>query len=126
MLVNDTISGRGLAQSSEDDVRRQRMMNAGVPNGGDPGGGFGGPATALVRLNFNIQYQNRNSKTQQLFGYRDTSTGYGNSASVGWSHSFAPRTNSATVSFSRNVAMLALFRRSSQCHIFHSRQRLDI
>lgn len=62
------------------------------------------PLNNKDRLNFNVQYQNRNSKTEQLFGYQDESTGYGNSASVGWSHSFAPRVNnSATVAFSRNV-----------------------
>jgi hypothetical protein len=57
------------------------------------------------RLNFNFQYQGRNSVTEQLFGFRDTGTGYGTSGSVGWNHSFAPRFNNvATVSYSRNVA----------------------
>jgi hypothetical protein len=56
------------------------------------------------RLNFNGQYQNRDSKTEQLFGFEDSTSGYGVSASAGWSHSFAPRfNNSATLTFSRNV-----------------------
>ena len=40
---------------------------------------------------------------EQLFGFRDPASGYGVSASAGWSHSFAPRfNNSATLTFSRN------------------------
>lgn len=63
------------------------------------------PINNKDRLNFNIQYQGRNSVTEQLFGFRDTGTGYGTSASVGWNHSFAARFNNvATVSYSRNVA----------------------
>ncbi len=63
------------------------------------------PINNKDRLNFNIQYQGRNSVTENLFGFRDTGTGYGTSASVGWNHSFAPRFNNvATVSFSRNVS----------------------
>ena len=62
------------------------------------------PLNNKDRLNFNIQYQGRNSATEQLFGFRDTGTGYGTSASIGWNHSFAPRFNNvATVSYSRNV-----------------------
>jgi hypothetical protein len=62
------------------------------------------PINNKDRLNFNVQYQGRNSVTEQLFGFRDTGTGYGTSASVGWNHSFAPRFNNvATVSYSRNV-----------------------
>jgi len=63
------------------------------------------PLNNKDRLNFNIQYQGRNSTTEQLFGFRDTGTGYGTSGSIGWNHSFAPRFNNvATVSYSRNVA----------------------
>ncbi len=63
------------------------------------------PLNNKDRLNFNIQYQGRNSVTEQLFGFRDTGTGNGTSASAGWNHSFAPRFNNvATVTFSRNVS----------------------
>jgi hypothetical protein len=65
------------------------------------------PVNNKDRLNTNIQVQERNSKTQQLFGYQDSGTGQGVSASAGWSHSFAPRfNNSATVTFSRNTNVL--------------------
>ena len=53
----------------------------------------------------NYQIQGRNSQSEQLFGYRDPSIGNGMSASLGWSHSFAPRfNNSATVTLSRNYS----------------------
>jgi len=62
------------------------------------------PITNKDRLNFNIQYQNRDSKTEQLFGFEDSGSGDGVSAAAGWSHSFAPRfNNSANLTFSRNV-----------------------
>ncbi len=62
------------------------------------------PLNNKDRLTTNIQVQERDSKTQQLFGYQDAGSGQGVSASVGWSHSFAPRfNNSATLTFSRNT-----------------------
>jgi trimeric autotransporter adhesin len=62
------------------------------------------PINNKDRTNFNVQYQDRNSKSKQLFGYTDASDGYGLSASAGWSHSFAPRfNNTATLTFSRNI-----------------------
>jgi hypothetical protein len=62
------------------------------------------PVSNKDRLNFNVQYQNRDSKTEQLFGFQDSASGYGVSASAGWSHSFAPRfNNSANFTFSRNT-----------------------
>jgi hypothetical protein len=62
------------------------------------------PITNKDRLNFNMQFQNRDSKTEQLFGFTDSGSGYGLSAAAGWSHSFAPRfNNSATLTFSRNI-----------------------
>ncbi len=62
------------------------------------------PLTNKDRLNFNVQYQDRNAENEQLFGYRDDATGYGLSASAGWSHSFGRRfNNSANFTFSRNT-----------------------
>jgi trimeric autotransporter adhesin len=62
------------------------------------------PLNNKDRLSLNIQYQDRDSDSKQLFGYTDTSSGYGLSAAAGWSHSFAPRVNnSATLTFSRNI-----------------------
>ncbi len=62
------------------------------------------PINNKDRTTLNVQYQDRNSKSKQLFGYTDDSSGYGLSAAAGWSHSFAPRfNNTANVTFSRNV-----------------------
>jgi hypothetical protein len=66
------------------------------------------PLTTKDRLNFNEQYSHNDSKSQQLFGYKDTTSGYGLSASAGWSHSFKPRfNNSLNITFSRNISKLA-------------------
>jgi hypothetical protein len=63
------------------------------------------PLTNKDRLTFNIQYQDRNSQSEQLFGFRDNSTGDGISAALGWSHSFGRRfNNSANLTFSRNTS----------------------
>jgi len=62
------------------------------------------PISNKDRLNFNVQFQNRDSKTEQLFRFEDSTSGHGISASAGWSHSFAPRSNnSANLTFSRNT-----------------------
>ena len=64
------------------------------------------PLSNKDRLNTNIQVQELNSKSEKLFGFTDTTTGQGLSASVGWSHSFAPRfNNNATLTFSRNTSV---------------------
>jgi trimeric autotransporter adhesin len=61
------------------------------------------PLTNKDRLTFNIQFQSRSSASQQLFGFRDTGTGTGLSAALGWSHSFGRRfNNSANLTLSRN------------------------
>src|ERR1700691_1305540 len=53
------------------------------------------PVNNKDRLNYNIQFQKRDSKAEQLFGFQDSTSGYGLSASAGWSHSFAPRFNNS-------------------------------
>ena len=64
------------------------------------------PLSNKDRLTFNEQYQNRDSNTEQLFGFRDSTNGYGISAATGWSHSFGRRfNNSANLTFSRNVTV---------------------
>jgi hypothetical protein len=64
-----------------------------------------GSVTAKDRLSFNEQYQVRHSTSEQLFGFDDTSKGYGLSSNVGWTHVFKPRiNNSAQLAFSRNLA----------------------
>ena len=64
------------------------------------------PLNNKDRLNFNVQYQERSGYGLSGFGqFKDTSSGSGVSASVGWSHSFKPRVNNnATITFSRNVS----------------------
>jgi trimeric autotransporter adhesin len=61
------------------------------------------PITPKDQGNFNINYQERNSSTGQLFGYEDPVSGYGFSSSVGWVHTLGKSTtNTTTISFSRN------------------------
>ncbi len=85
-------------------TQNYRLVASPPTTGQNMGVRLNAPLNNKDRLNFNIQYQGRNSVTQQLFGFRDTGTGYGTSASIGWNHSFAPRFNNvATVSYSRNV-----------------------
>src|SRR5262249_30181787 len=58
--------------------------------------------TRKDRLDTNFNLQNRNSKTQQLFGFQDQVDGMGFSQSLGWSHTFGSRaTNSVRLSLSR-------------------------
>ena len=56
-------------------------------------------------INFNFQYSGNDATSEQLFGFRDTSSGYGLSGTAGWSHSFRPRfNNNASLAFSRNIS----------------------
>ncbi len=56
-------------------------------------------------LNFNQQFNFNGSTSQQLFGFKDTSSGYGLSSSTGWTHIFKPRfNNNASLTFSRNIS----------------------
>src|ERR1039458_10167355 len=57
------------------------------------------------RLNINQQFSFNSSNSEQLLGFKDTSSGYGMSSTVGWTHSFKPRfNNSANLAFSRNIS----------------------
>jgi hypothetical protein len=63
------------------------------------------PLPTKDRLNFNQQFSFNGSTNQQPFGFEDTSSGYGLSSTVGWTHSFKPRfNNSASIAFSRNIS----------------------
>ncbi|MGA7237232.1 MAG: TonB-dependent receptor, partial [Bryobacteraceae bacterium] len=56
-------------------------------------------------ISFNVQYSGNDSTSEQLFGFKDTSSGYGMGATAGWSHSFKPRfNNNASLAFSRNIS----------------------
>jgi hypothetical protein len=66
---------------------------------------IGGPISAKDRLSFNQQYSGNNSSSEQLFGFKDTSSGYGLSTTAQWAHSFRPRlNNTVNVAFSRSVS----------------------
>jgi hypothetical protein len=85
-------------------IQNYRIVNSIPNNNGNWGIRLNAPLSKKDRLTFNVQTQGRDSESETLFGYHDTSTGTGLSASVGWSHSFAPRfNNSATISLSRNI-----------------------
>ncbi len=88
-------------------ITQNYQLVTSVPNNSDNVGfRLNAPISNKDRLNTNIQVQERDSKTQQLFGYQDTGSGQGISSSLGWSHSFAPRfNNSATLTFSRNKSL---------------------
>lgn len=94
----------GTASCAAPCTQNYRLVTSPPTNSQNMGVRLNAPLNNKDRLNFNIQYQGRTSATVNLFGFRDTGSGYGTSASIGWSHSFAPRfNNTATVSYSRNV-----------------------
>jgi len=87
-------------------VQNYRNVTSTPNNNNNVGIRLNAPLTNKDRLTFNIQYQNRDANTEQLFGFRDSTTGYGLSAAAGWSHSFGRRfNNSANLTFSRNVTI---------------------
>jgi trimeric autotransporter adhesin len=91
-------------------VQNYRNTTSVPNNSGNIGVRLNAPLSRKDRLNFNVQLQNRNSETEQLFGFRDSTTGSGLSATTGWNHSFKPRlNNSATLTFSRNNNKAAPF-----------------
>jgi trimeric autotransporter adhesin len=69
-----------------------------------------GPLTPKDTLSVNQQYSGNHSTSEQLFGFKDTSHGYGLSSTVGWRHTFKPRlNNNATLAFSRNISQATPF-----------------
>ncbi|HTB12214.1 MAG TPA: TonB-dependent receptor [Bryobacteraceae bacterium] len=87
-------------------VQNYRNVASTPNNNNNIGVRLNAPITNKDRLTFNIQYQNRDAASEQLFGYRDSTTGYGLSAAAGWSHSFGRRfNNSGTLTFSRNISI---------------------
>ncbi|HUI53731.1 MAG TPA: TonB-dependent receptor [Bryobacteraceae bacterium] len=69
-----------------------------------------GAVTNKDRLNFNQQFSFNGSTNENLFGFNDTTSGYGLSSTVGWSHSFKPRfNNNASVVFSRSISKATPF-----------------
>lgn len=87
-------------------VQNYRNVTSTPNNNNNVGVRLNAPLSNKDRLTFNVQYQNRDANTEQLFGFRDSTTGYGLSAAAGWSHSFGRRfNNSANLTFSRNVTI---------------------
>jgi hypothetical protein len=61
--------------------------------------------TKKDRLDSNFNFQNRNSNSLQLFGFRDSMDGTGFSQTLGWSHTLGARaTNSLRFILSRNTS----------------------
>ena len=91
-----------------DVVQNYRLQNSYPNNNQNIGVRLNAPLSKKDRITVNFQAQTRDAQNEQLFGYRDESTGNGLSASLGWSHSFAPRfNNSATITLSRNYSKAA-------------------
>ncbi|MGA2118611.1 MAG: hypothetical protein ABSH56_28120, partial [Bryobacteraceae bacterium] len=68
---------------------------------------LGGPITTKDRLSFNEQYSGNSSTSEQLFGFKDSTSGYGLSTTTQWAHSFRPRlNNTVNVAFSRSISDL--------------------
>lgn len=64
----------------------------------------------LDRLSFRLQGQRREGDNIQTFGFEDTTSGYGISTNVGWTHNFTPHiVNNAQVNFNRNVSQTTPF-----------------
>ena len=65
-----------------------------------------GPVSTRDTLSVSQQYSgNGSTNRSNIFGFTDTSSGYGLSSSLGWRHVFKPRfNNSANLAFSRNIS----------------------
>jgi hypothetical protein len=76
-----------------------------IPNNGDNFGlRLNHNFSRRDRVDANINGQRRSGDTAQLFGYTDSTDGYGFSGNVGWTHNIsAAALNTARVNFSRNV-----------------------
>ncbi len=69
-----------------------------------------GPLTTKDTLNVNQQYSGNHATSEQLFGFKDTSSGYGLSSTVNWRHTFRARlNNNASLAFSRSVSQATPF-----------------
>jgi hypothetical protein len=88
-------------------VQNYRLVDSTPSDSQSIGVRFGPTLSTKDRLNFNVQYQTRSSFTLQSYGFKDTSSGNGLSASVAWNHSFKARiNNNASVTYSRNYNTL--------------------
>jgi hypothetical protein len=85
------------------------QFTASVPSATDSiGVRLNAPLSRKDRLSFNEQYNRNDAQSLNLFGFRDTTSGYGLSSTAGWSHSFKPRFNSSlNFAFSRSIGKAA-------------------
>jgi hypothetical protein len=92
-------------------VQNYSTAIASPSNGQSLGLRLTGPVTSKDTLTINQQYSGNNSLSEgNIFGFTDVGGGYGLSSSVGWRHVFKPRfNNSATLTFSRNIAKTTPF-----------------
>ena len=56
------------------------------------------------RLSFRLAGQRRDGDNVQTFGFLDTTSGYGITTSVGWTHNLSSRRSTMRVTFNRNVS----------------------
>ena len=64
---------------------------------------FNRPVTKRDQLSLNTNYQHRNSRPSQLFGFIDETSGFGLSEALSWTHTFSARIlNNAAVNYSFN------------------------
>ncbi|HCC57988.1 MAG TPA: hypothetical protein DEQ47_12170, partial [Solibacterales bacterium] len=57
------------------------------------------------RVDGGLSYQNRDTRNEQVFGFRDATSGSGVNASVGWSHTLPAQTvNSLRLTYSHNTS----------------------
>ncbi len=71
---------------------------------------FNRPVTKRDQLTLNTNYQHRDSRPSQLFGFIDDTSGFGLSSSLGWTHTFSARMlNSATLNYSFNRSQALAF-----------------
>ncbi len=91
-------------------VQNYRLVTSNPNNNQNLGVRLNAPLDNKNRLTFNVQFQDRNSANEQTFGFLDTTTGTGMSASAAFTHSFRPRLqNSLTFNLSRNTSKNAPF-----------------
>ena len=84
-------------------IQNYRLVTSNPANTQNIGVRLNAPLNNKNRLSFNVQFQDRNSSSETPFGFRDTGSGTGMSASAAFTHSFKPRLqNSLTFNLSRN------------------------
>jgi hypothetical protein len=91
------------AQNQPGAIQNYRFVTSVPQNSLNMGVRLNETLTKKDRVDVNYNVQQRDGTNVQLFGFEDTSSGNGFSASLGWTHTFAPRLfNNVRWSLSRN------------------------